>query len=55
MNKGQMSFSLNGEFLGIAYNSESLKRGPIFAAVSLLHCAGCRLDASKPVPAIFPL
>jgi len=54
MNKGQLSFALNGEFLGIAFNSDLLKRGPIFPAVSLLHCAGCKTDSSKSVPAYFP-
>lgn len=50
-----MSFSLNGEFLGIAYQNENLKKGPIYPAISLLHCAGCKLDSSKPIPSIFPL
>jgi len=41
--------------MGIAFTNEILKKGPIFAAVSLLHCAGCKLDSSKPVPKYFPL
>ena len=40
--------------MGIAYTAEALKKGPIFAAASLLHCAGCKIDSSKPVPSYFP-
>ena len=47
MNKGEFSFALNGEFLGLAFSSEALKKGPILAAVSLLHCAGCSINSSK--------
>lgn len=55
MNKGTLSFALNGEYFGTAYQHEALKKGPIYPAVSLLHCAGCKLDSSKPIPAYFPL
>jgi hypothetical protein len=55
MNKGVLSFSLNGEYMGPAYTNEALKKGPIYVAVSLLHCAGCKIDSTKPVPNIFPL
>jgi len=55
MNKGQLSFSLNGEFLGVAYSNDQLKKGPIYPAVSLLHCAGCKMESGKVVPSIFPL
>lgn len=53
MNKGTLSFSLNGESFGEAYKDDSLKKGPIFAAVALLHQAGCKLESGKPVPSIF--
>ena len=53
MNKGTLSFGLDGEYWGVAYQSESLKKGPIFPAVSLLHCAGCKLVTQKPVPNYF--
>jgi hypothetical protein len=43
MNKGTLSFALNGEYMGIAFTSETLKKGPIYPAVSLLHCAGCKI------------
>ena len=48
---GTLSFSLNGEFMGVAFRSEILKKGPIYAAVALLHCAGCTLKTGKAKPA----
>jgi len=53
MNKGTLSFSLNGEYFGVAFKSDALKKGPIWPAVSLLHCAGCRLENGKKVPSQF--
>ena len=53
MNKGTLSFSLNGELMGTAYNDPKLKNGPLYPAVSLLHCAGCKLGTGKAIPAIF--
>ena len=53
MIKGTLSFSLNGELMGTPYNDVKLKKGPIYPAVSLLHCAGCKLITGKPIPAIF--
>ena len=32
MNKGTLSFSLDGVDMGVALRDESLKRGPIYAA-----------------------
>lgn len=52
MNKGTLGFSLNGEFLGIAFTNEALKKGPIYPAVSLLHCAGCKIRGGQ-VPEFF--
>jgi E3 ubiquitin-protein ligase NRDP1 len=49
-NIGTISFSLNGEFMGIAFRSDYLKKGPIYAAVALLHCAGCTLRVGMPKP-----
>lgn len=54
MNKGTLSFSLNGEYFGVAYSDNSLKKGPIYPAVALLHNAGCKLLTGKPVPPYFP-
>ena len=53
MNKGTLSFALDGEYWGVAYKNEGLKKGPIYAAVSLLHCAGCKLVTNKPTPSYF--
>jgi len=53
MNKGTLSFSLNGESFGPAFKSEALTKGPIWPAVSLLHCAGCKLVTGKSVPQHF--
>ena len=43
MDKGQISFALDGEFFGVAFTDENLRRGPIWAAISLLHTGGCTL------------
>jgi E3 ubiquitin-protein ligase NRDP1 len=53
MNKGVLAFSLNGESFGPAFKDEKLKKGPIWPAVSLLHCAGCRLETGKKIPNYF--
>ena len=55
MNAGTLSFALNGEYFGIAFTHENLKKAPIYAAVSLLHCAGCTIENNKPVPSYFKL
>ncbi|EGR29925.1 spry domain protein [Ichthyophthirius multifiliis] len=55
MNKGQLSFALNGNFLGIAFTNEVLKKGPIYPAVSLLHQAGCKIKSGLPLPNYFPV
>jgi len=53
MNRGILSFSLNGEYMGVAFQSDALKKGPIWPAVSLLHCAGCKLETGKKIPEYF--
>ncbi len=53
MVKGQLSFALNGEYMGVAFKEEALKKGPIYSAVSLLHKAGCKLVCGKPLPPYF--
>jgi len=37
MNRGSLSFSLNNVLLGIAFEDEELKKGPIWPAIGLLH------------------
>jgi hypothetical protein len=53
MNKGTLAFSVDGEYLGIAFEDEELKKGPIYPALALLHIAGCTLITDKCAPAIF--
>ena len=53
MNKGTLSFAIDGQYQGIAFESEGLKRGPLYPAVSLLHNAGCILVSGKPPPHYF--
>ena len=53
MNRGILSFALNGEYFGVAYTNEALKKGPIYPAVSLLHCAGCKIVTGLKAPDYF--
>ena len=53
MDKGTLSFALDGEYFGVAFTSEKLKKGPIYASVSLLHCAALKLVTGKPAPEYF--
>lgn len=53
MIKGTLSFALDGEYLGIAFEDEELKKGPIYPALALLHIAGSTLITGKPAPAVF--
>ena len=53
MNKGTLSFALNGDFMGVAFTDQRLKNGKYFPAVSLLHCAGCKVRGGIPVPSYF--
>lgn len=53
MKRGILSFALNDEYFGVAYQHENLKKGPIYPAVSLLHCAGCKLNVGKQPPSYF--
>ena len=53
MNKGTLSFAIDGNYMGIAYEDEALKKGPIFPAISLLHNAGCILVTGKAPPLYF--
>lgn len=53
MNRGILSFALDGEYFGRAFQSEDLKIGPIWPAISLLHVAGCMLQTGIPSPPYF--
>ena len=47
MNKGTLSFSLNSVFLGVAFEDEELKKGPLWPAIALLHQSGCTLVTGR--------
>ena len=53
MEKGTLAFSLDGEFMGVAFEDEELKKGPIYPAVALLHQGGCTLVTGRKPPTFF--
>jgi hypothetical protein len=52
MDKGTLSFSLGGLSYGIAFQVNSLKKGPIFPAVAILNQGGFHIKAAA-IPAVF--
>ena len=50
MNRGSLAFAIDGQYLGTAFESEGLKKGPLYPAISLLHNAGCILVTGKAPP-----
>jgi hypothetical protein len=55
MELGTLSFALDGEFMGVAFEDKILTRGPIWAAVSLLHVGGCTLISGLDPPPYMPV
>lgn len=53
MSLGKLSFGLDGEYFGIAFEDPMLRRGPIWPAISLLHQGGCTLIAGLDKPSNF--
>ncbi len=54
MNKGKLSFAIDGINYGTAFEDEKLKKGPLFPAIALLHNSGCTLVTGlKPPPYFF--
>lgn len=53
MEQGTLSFSLCGEYFGVAFKEKALEKGPIYPAVGLLRVSGITLITGKPVPAYF--
>ena len=53
MNKGQLAFAIDGQYQGVAFQSDALKKGPLYPAISLLHDAGCILVTGKYPPSYF--
>jgi E3 ubiquitin-protein ligase NRDP1 len=39
--------------MGVAYKDTKLTQGPIYPAIALPHCAGCKIKSGLPVPAYF--
>jgi hypothetical protein len=50
MDIGTLSFALDGEFMGVAFEDKILTKGPIWAAVSLLHVGGLTLISGLEPP-----
>lgn len=53
MINGTLSFSLDGENMGVAFAREQLKKGPYYPAVAILHSGGCTIRGGVPLPACF--
>mmetsp|Transcript_12448 Transcript_12448/g.9045 ORF Transcript_12448/g.9045 Transcript_12448/m.9045 type:complete len:203 (+) Transcript_12448:121-729(+) len=53
MEAGSLSFALDGEYQGVAFEDPQLKIGPIWCAISLLHIGGCTLVTGLEKPAYF--
>lgn len=53
MEKGTLSFALDGEYMGIAFEDEELKKGPIYPAIAILHLGGCTLVTGRKPPSSF--
>jgi hypothetical protein len=53
MNTGTLSFALDGVNLGVAFKDNKLKSGCYYPAVSLLHCAGCKIRGGIRKPSYF--
>ena len=50
MDLGTLSFALDGESMGVAFEDKLLKKGPIWAAISLLHIGGLTLISGLEPP-----
>ena len=55
MDKGTLSFALDDMYMGVAFEDEELKKGPIFPALSLIHYGGCTLITGRKPPDFFIL
>jgi len=53
MNRGTLAFAIDGQYQGVAFEDEGLKKGPLYPAISLLHNAGCILVTGKAPPQYF--
>lgn len=53
MDQGTLAFAIDGEYFGVAFKDESLTKGPVWAAVSMLHQGGCTLVSGIKTPDYF--
>jgi serine/threonine protein kinase len=53
MISGKLSFTVNGEYFGVAYTDARLTQGPIYPAIALMKQAGCKLKTGIGAPEIF--
>ena len=53
MNKGTLSFAIDDQNYGVAFQDDKLKQGPIYPAVAVLRKAGCKLRMGIPAPEYF--
>jgi E3 ubiquitin-protein ligase NRDP1 len=53
MSEGTLAFALDGQYFGTAFKDPMLKKGPIWACVSMLHQGGCTLVSGLKVPDYF--
>ena len=53
MDKGTLSFALDDKYMGIAFEDEELKKGPIYPALALIHQGGCTLVTGRKPPEFF--
>jgi E3 ubiquitin-protein ligase NRDP1 len=47
MEKGTLSFALDGKYMGVAFEDEELKNGPIYPAIALIHQGGATLITGR--------
>lgn len=55
MDIGTLSFALDGEYMGVAFQNNILTKGPIWAAISLLHIGGLTLVSGLEPPSYWPI
>jgi len=53
MDKGTLSFSLDGKYMGVAFEDDELRNGPIYPALALIHQGGCTLITGRKPPESF--
>ena len=53
MERGTLSFALDGEYLGVAFTDDQFKIGPIYPALGIIGTCGCYLVSGKRTPKYF--